>query len=382
MTGEIKLDSVVDNGTHGKKTAKPLIIGIIVLAVLIVAAVIYWIVSSGSGSYVAKVGNEKVSTWEYEFYLKQVKSSILQKTNTTFNAGDTAAEQNFWKNTKYEGENALAYAKKQALDQLKSNKVELIKAKEAKTTLTSDQQKAIDELSKNMASQLGGTEKDAEKYVKDNYGLTMSQFKDLYKESTLVSVFQQNQIKNLKAEDIKTYYAKNPDTFKTADYRNNTDEAVWVRHILIKTVDDNNQPLSQDKQDAAKKKAEELLAKAKSGEDFSDLAKKNSEDTGSAQYGGDYVFSKGTGMDSEFEKASFALNAGQVSGLVKSTFGYHIIKLEEKIPQDKPVSLNCATTYREFGENRVKQAMYQDMVKKWKDAIKLDLNDKEYNKIS
>ncbi len=81
----------------------------------------------------------------------------------------------------------------------------------------------------------------------------------------------------------------------------------------------------------AKKKAEDLLAQVKSGEkSFEELAQANSEDTGSADQGGDLGwFARGV-MVKEFEDAAFSLEAGAVSELVQTEFGYHIIKVDEK----------------------------------------------------
>lgn len=76
-------------------------------------------------------------------------------------------------------------------------------------------------------------------------------------------------------------------------------------------------------------KANELLKKIKAGEDFAKLAKDNSTDTGSAKNGGDLgLFPRGV-MVAEFEDAAFALKVGEVSAVVKSKFGYHIIKVTE-----------------------------------------------------
>jgi peptidyl-prolyl cis-trans isomerase D len=103
-----------------------------------------------------------------------------------------------------------------------------------------------------------------------------------------------------------------------------TPEQVRASHILLKT---------EGKDDAVvKAKAEELLKQARSGADFADLATKNSEDEGSAKNGGDLdYFGKGR-MVPEFDQVVFAMEPGQVSDLVKTEFGYHIIKLVDKKP--------------------------------------------------
>jgi peptidyl-prolyl cis-trans isomerase D len=103
-----------------------------------------------------------------------------------------------------------------------------------------------------------------------------------------------------------------------------TPEQVRASHILLKT---------EGKDDATvKAKAEELLKQAKGGADFAELAKKNSEDDLSAKNGGDLdYFGKGK-MVPEFDQAAFAMEVGQISDLVKTQYGYHIIKLVDKKP--------------------------------------------------
>lgn len=96
-------------------------------------------------------------------------------------------------------------------------------------------------------------------------------------------------------------------------------------HILIqvdKSADDKSVA-------AARAKAEKILAQVRAGESFDKLAKQFSEDPGSASNGGDLgYFGRGV-MDKAFEQAAFALKAGQVSDLVRSDFGFHIIKLTD-----------------------------------------------------
>jgi peptidyl-prolyl cis-trans isomerase D len=117
--------------------------------------------------------------------------------------------------------------------------------------------------------------------------------------------------------DVEKEYKNNEEQYKTP-------EQVRASHILLKT---------EGKDDAAvKAKAEEILKQAKSGADFAELAKKNSEDEASAKNGGDLdYFGKGR-MVPEFDAAVFAMQPGQVSDLVKTQYGYHIIKLVDKKP--------------------------------------------------
>ncbi len=99
---------------------------------------------------------------------------------------------------------------------------------------------------------------------------------------------------------------------------------VRAQHILIRPKDE-----SGKSNDDARKLAEDILKMAKSGQDFSELAKKYSMDPGNAKNGGDLGFFKKGSMVKEFDDAVFALKPGQVSNLVKTQFGYHIIKMNE-----------------------------------------------------
>jgi parvulin-like peptidyl-prolyl isomerase len=146
------------------------------------------------------------------------------------------------------------------------------------------------------------------------------------------------------------------------------EEAVWVKHILIKA----DSTATEEEKKNAEIKAQGILDSLKKGEDFAKLARENSDDPGSAQYGGDYVFGKGK-MVAEFEKEAFSLSPGQVSGLVETGFGYHIIKVEEKYAKDQPASLRCAKEYWEYGLNHVISQSYQQKLDEWKKDTKYDV---------
>jgi len=125
--------------------------------------------------------------------------------------------------------------------------------------------------------------------------------------------------------DIKQYYDQHLDQYKVP-------ERVHVRHILIKTPTPGpDGKVDQAAVNAARSKAEDILKQLKSGANFEELAKKNSDDPGSAKKGGDLPPFQHGAMVPEFEKAAYDLQTkGQLSGLVQSKFGFHIIQLIDK----------------------------------------------------
>src|SRR5437899_3245571 len=124
--------------------------------------------------------------------------------------------------------------------------------------------------------------------------------------------------------EAKAFYDQNPTLF-------NAGERVRASHILLRVPEGGGLDVKQ----AQKAKAEAALARVRKGEDFAAVAREVSQDPGSAPRGGDLgVFGKGQ-MVPAFEQAAFALSPGQVSGLVESPFGFHIIKVQERLPPGK-----------------------------------------------
>ncbi|MDZ4202668.1 MAG: SurA N-terminal domain-containing protein [Gallionella sp.] len=143
------------------------------------------------------------------------------------------------------------------------------------------------------------------------------------------------------ADEIKQYYESHQNEFGAPEQRR-------AAHILISVA----QAAPQTEHDAALKKAEQVLAQAKREPGkFAELAKAHSQDPGSAAIGGDLGFFGQGMMVKPFEEAAFALKQGELSGVVKSDFGYHIIKLLEL----KPAQLIPLGTVRADIEAKLRQ---------------------------
>jgi parvulin-like peptidyl-prolyl isomerase len=128
------------------------------------------------------------------------------------------------------------------------------------------------------------------------------------------------------ADEARQYYKEH-----LADYVH--PETVHVSHILLMTMDPaTHAPLPADKVNAKRRQIENILRRAKAGEDFAALAKQYSDDPGSRDKGGEYTFPRGQ-MVPEFEAAAFGLaNTGDISDVVTTTYGFHIIKLLGRNP--------------------------------------------------
>jgi peptidyl-prolyl cis-trans isomerase C len=151
--------------------------------------------------------------------------------------------------------------------------------------------------------------------------------------------------------DVKKFYEDNPARFEEP-------EMIRASHILLMTEDPKTgTELTVDQKAAKKKLMEDLLKRARAGEDFAKMAKEYSEDPGSKDKGGEYKFPRGQ-MVPEFEAAAFSLNTNQVSDIVTTRYGYHIIKLLEKIPAHK---LEFAKVSPDIKEGLTQQALQKQV---------------------
>jgi parvulin-like peptidyl-prolyl isomerase len=159
-------------------------------------------------------------------------------------------------------------------------------------------------------------------------GLTLAQLRDRMVEDQLCRSIRTREITNgivVSDDEVKKFYQDYPDKFKVP-------ERVRVAHILISTIDPaTKQTVPPEKKKEKFKLAQDLKARAEKGEDFAALVKEYSEDPGSKSKGGEYTFRRGQ-MVIEFEDAAFSMKVGQISDPVETQYGYHVIKLLEKLP--------------------------------------------------
>jgi peptidyl-prolyl cis-trans isomerase D len=174
-------------------------------------------------------------------------------------------------------------------------------------------------------AQINPTEADLETYYKANADKFQSAERADIEYVVLNLAAVQKDIVVPEAE-LKTYYEQNAARLAGLEERR-------ASHILINA----DKGASAAERDAARAKAQALLAEVqKSPNQFAELARKNSQDTGSAAKGGDLDFFGRGAMVKPFEEAAFALKKGETSGLVETEFGFHIIRLTDiKQPEQK-----------------------------------------------
>jgi peptidyl-prolyl cis-trans isomerase C len=167
---------------------------------------------------------------------------------------------------------------------------------------------------------------------------------------------------------VKDFYTNNPSKFEEP-------EMVRASHILLMTSDPaTHAELSDDKKAEKRKQIDELLKRARGGADFAALAKQYSEDPGSKDNGGEYKFPRGQ-MVAEFEAAAFALKPGEISDVVTTQFGYHIIKLSEKIPARTVPLTEAAPVIKEALEQREAAKLLPGYIDKLESAAGVEILD-------
>ena len=220
------------------------------------------------------------------------------------------------------------------------------------------------------AAEASGGEEAFTKQI-ETYGFT----KDSYKES-LRSNLASQKLKEAVAgteeptdDEIVAYLNENLDVYNDARRSSN---------ILIKVAED-----ATEEEDAeAKAKAQEVLDKIESGDmSFADAAKEYSEDTGSAQDGGDVGWDKLTTFVTEYQDALSGLSKGRVSGLVKTTYGYHIsectdvFKVDGEVKKAKEVPEEIRTYITNILKTQAESTAYSEWWTEYKEKADISINE-------
>lgn len=193
--------------------------------------------------------------------------------------------------------------------------------------------------------------------------LTEAEFKSQLRKQMSIQEFVEKQlVSKIKVtdEETKAYYDANSDKFKQP-------EQVKASHILMMA----NAKDDDAKKAEARKKIEDVEKRLKNGEDFAELAKAVSE-CPSKEQGGDLgTFSRGQ-MVKPFEDKAFALKPGEMSGIVETEFGFHIIKVSDKIPEGKKTYESVKDSLSKYMKDQKLQKEITAYLSKVKESAKIE----------
>ena len=230
------------------------------------------------------------------------------------------------------------YIAQQLFQSILTNKILLAKADQDSIEVTEDEiTREYENRIKSLIDQVGSQQR-----LEELYGMPMNRIKSTLKEELK---------KNLKVEKLKrkkfsggvNVSEREVNEFYTTykDSLPEVSEEFEIAHIFME------RKMSDAEKSEAKRIAELILDSIKSGGNFSELAKRNSADSMSAIQGGDLGFAKKGTFVKEFEETVFNLKEGEVSEIVETQFGYHIIKLTER-QGDKVRSSHILVRYPKF----------------------------------
>lgn len=291
---------------------------------------------TGKGEVVATVNGKEITRERLNKDLDHYKQAYKQQ------GADLSSKEN---------ESMLKYLESQVLDRLIEEEL-IYQQAEKEKLVPSD--KEVDKEIKDYKAKFDSKEQ-FESTLK-NFNWTEEFFKEKVKFTKTNENLRNKVTKNIKVtdEDVLKFYESNKALYKEP-------EQVRARHILVKFDTATTKPEEKVNRNEAeaKKIAQDILKEVKGGADFAKVATQKSEDPGSKANGGEYTFKRGQ-MVKEFEDAAFNLKPGEITkDLVKTEYGFHIIKLEEKIPP--------------------RDMKYEDIKDKLEDSLLKSRQDAEFN---
>lgn len=291
----------------------------------------------------------------------EIKRSQVEKAFTEFKASLAAQGQSI-------PEAKRAEVERQVLERLVHVKLLSAKAIDAdKQKAREAADKAFEEFKKRWPTE------DAFNRQLISLGMAPTAFRAKIEEESLFKEVIDRELKasiNVTDEEAKKFYDENGSQFELP-------ERVKASHIMILTQDPlTQQQFSEEKKKEKRQLAEKVLARARAGEDFAQLAREFSDDPKSRDEGGDLgIIARGR-MVPEFDMVAFALNTGAVSDIVSTKFGLHIIKVTEKLPARKTPYDEAEKDIKSMLAIKATQKQLPDYLKKLRDEAGVVFTDK------
>ncbi|MFA4991526.1 MAG: peptidylprolyl isomerase [Candidatus Omnitrophota bacterium] len=208
-----------------------------------------------------------------------------------------------------------------------------------------------------------GSEAEFKKILKEK-SIKEADLKEDVKKGIYINTFLETKVfpnLNVTEEAKKQEYETNKDKL-------NVPESVRASHILIKAAADANEEVKK----AAKDKIEALRQRLAAGEDFAALAKENSED-GTASNGGDLGYFKRGDMVKSFEDVAFTMEKDQISAVIETQFGYHVLKVMDKKPARTLTYEEVSEDIGKFLLNKLKRDEVNKVVESLKKTAKIEM---------
>lgn len=306
--------------------------------------------SCGNKPGIVSVNGQEVDEGYFKYYFTEWKNTMEIQ-----HGADT------WQDATFDGKPTLEYVRERALQSVIEDKIIMIKAEEDNVQLSDDDIKNIKYLKEQWIQQFGGKKEFLES-ISSIYGITEENF-DYMMEAAHYREKLMDKYVTVNDEEIKEYYDKN---------------VVKVKHILIATVDLNTGvPLSTEELSKVNEKVGKIQEEIASGADFDLLVSEYTQDQDVFYYVGEgYSIGEdgkqANGMVPEFEEAAFALETNDISDVVESTYGYHIIKRYEN---DHSMFEKSKDTLSYI----IKASEFVEIMNKWKSQMDIVVNNDIYN---
>ena len=229
--------------------------------------------------------------------------------------------------------------------------------------IPADIDKKVQEQIAQVKSQVGGEEQ-LQKTLADT-GITFDEYTKRVRDNVIIREAVQSVVdKEVKIapEDVKAFYDKNPDQFKQP-------ETVRASHILIRVAPDASDVVKKEK----RTQIDSVRTLVKNGEKFTDVAKKFSEDPGSATNGGDLGFFGRGQMVPEFDAAAFSLKTNEISEVITTQFGYHVLLVTDRKPAQTIAFDQVKVDLAQYLKQRKGADITRDQVASLRKAAKVEI---------